>query len=195
MAFLVLSSSRRRAKPGHLRRQKVLFSTSLAFAGNDLRYRGAWMNRITRFVAIAGTALAFLAMAGGVSSATWDPLIGQTYAYALTQVSSWKATAQIETVIGSRLATDDCIVTSWKKSSFLDARGQKQQGVILINLNCNNPLAAPGAPGNSLSSPEGQAQEKLIKTAEWCSQPEQATYKDCAKFCTQDHEGMCTANF
>jgi hypothetical protein len=153
------------------------------------------MRSIFRIFVVVGAVMALLTMAAGLSVADNDPLIGKKYSDASAEVSRWNGTAQIETVFGSRLATDDCVVASWRKQSSLDDRGHRQTNIVLLNLNCNDQLASAGSPGNSITSAGGQAQEKIVKTGEWCSQPEQADYADCAKFCTEQYPGMCTADF
>jgi hypothetical protein len=152
------------------------------------------MSFTVRIAGVLASALALLASAGGLSSAAGDPLIGKTYAEASSAVASWNGTPKISTVVGSRLATDDCLVSSWQKSSALDSAGNRQRYIFLINLNCNDLLASAGSPGNSITSPVGQHQNELLKSAEWCSEPEQAEYAPCAPFCARN-EGMCTANF
>ena len=99
----------------------------------------------------------------GVASA--DPYAGQTYGDAKGQIASMHQTAVIATVSGDRVATDDCIVVSSAKSSFLDSSGDGRDNEILVNLNCNEGIAAPGKPGNSAMSPAGQQAKKEQKAA------------------------------
>jgi hypothetical protein len=149
------------------------------------------MSAIVRAVIVAGTALTLLTTASGLSAATTDPLIGKTYKDASAAVSSWGSTPVIETIIGSRLASDDCIVSTWQKSSFRDIGGTQRKGAILMNLNCNEPVASAGTPGNSAASAEGKVAKHNEKVATWCELPEQATNKNCITFCTI-HADMCT---
>jgi hypothetical protein len=110
---------------------------------------------VVRVMAAGGAAALSFAMFGsGVAAA--DALTGQTYADAVAKVSDWNAEAKIVTVNGDQLATDDCIVVSWQRSSFIDALGENRGSEILLNLNCNAPLAAPGKPGNSAATPEAR---------------------------------------
>ncbi|CAN5393375.1 hypothetical protein BH09ACT8_BH09ACT8_45550 [soil metagenome] len=152
------------------------------------------MSVIVRVVGVVVAALVLLIAASGLSTATTDPLIGKTYKEASGKVAGWGGTSVIETVIGSRLQSDDCIVSTWQKSSFIDIAGTKRNGEFRFNLNCNETVAAPGRPGNSVASPEGKTAKENIQTAAWCSKPAQANYAGCAGWCT-NHEGMCTANF
>jgi hypothetical protein len=149
------------------------------------------MHAIVRGIVVVGTALPLLITAGGLAAA--DSLTGETYKDASAKVSGWGMTSIIETVVGSRLESDDCIVTSWQKSNFLDIGGQKREGAILMNLNCNNAYASATSPGNSAGSPEGRAAkalaEKNQKIADWCVLPAQANHGPCLDFWSQ-HEGM-----
>jgi hypothetical protein len=150
------------------------------------------MSTIIRVVAVVGTAFAILTTAGGVAAA--DSLAGQTYAKAAATVSGQGATPVIATVVGDLLATDDCIVVASRKSIFTDIGGNQRKAAVLMNLNCNETVAAAGSPGNSAASPEGRIAKKLLKTAENCSLPAQADNANCAKWCSE-HKGLCTANF
>lgn len=152
------------------------------------------MNIAFRTVAVVGTALTLLATANGVSAA--DPFVGLTYKDAAAKATGRSATAVIQTVVGSQLATDDCIVTTWSKSSFLDIGGKPRKQAYLFNLNCNDAVASAGSPGNSLASVEGRAaeakikaQEKAQKTADWCALPAQASYEPCGTF-WKSHEDL-----
>lgn len=145
-----------------------------------------------RIFAVLATAIAMLAMTSGLSAASSDPLIGKTYSDASSTVSGWGSTPIISTVFGGQLATDKCTVTSWQKAKR-QIDGSKKS-VVLMNLYCDDAVATGGAPGNSAASPEGKAAKHDIKTAAWCSLPEQATNENCAKFCPK-HDGLCTANF
>ncbi|AQT83069.1 hypothetical protein B1R94_24250 [Mycolicibacterium litorale] len=95
-------------------------------------------------------------MGTGIASAA-SPYYGQTYAQAAAKIESRGQTARIATVIGSQLAIDDCIVTNAYKSFTLNDRGRNaHRGTWLLSVNCNRAVAAPGKPGNSVMTPEGQ---------------------------------------
>lgn len=103
---------------------------------------------------ICGLALPLMLGSGFASAA--DQLIGKKYSDATTLISKWNGSAVVATVSGSALALDDCIVSSWGKSIFLNSNGDnRRSNEYRLNLNCNNPLASPGHPGNSLMTPEG----------------------------------------
>jgi hypothetical protein len=147
------------------------------------------MKRIARAAAVlAGVAIATAAFGSNVASAK-DPLVGKTYSAAAAAIGGWGSGGNpiISTVSGSQLATDDCIVTSWQRSMFRNSSGATRPGDVLLNLDCNQPLAAPGHPGNSVTSVEGKAAkeddanatyvaknpqvcEKNANTAAWCAE-------------------------
>lgn len=147
--------------------------------------------RITGAVAVAAVSMAVFS--SGVASA--DPYAGQTYGDAKGQIASMHQTAVIATVSGDRLATDDCIVVSSAKSSFLDSSGDSRNNEVLVNLNCNEGIAAPGKPGNSAMSPAGQAAKKEQKAAtniskdpSYCQQSDEVLAW-CKELCTKT--GLC----
>jgi hypothetical protein len=144
--------------------------------------------------AVVGALLAVVALGGGMAMAAGPDYSGQTYAKAAEQISSGGGTAVIATVIGEQLATDDCLVTGSKIGSNLDSSGRSRGYQVLLDLNCNQTLAAPGKPGNSAATSEGKAEKGLIHTGDFCSAPAQADYTPCAEWCSQ-HDGYCTANF
>jgi hypothetical protein len=137
---------------------------------------------------LTGVALSTAAFGSSVASAT-DPLVGKTYSAAAAAIGGWGSGGKpiIATVSGSQLATDDCIVVSWRKSMFINSSGTGRPGDFLLNLDCNQPLAEPGHPGNSVTSVEGKAAkeddanatyvaknpkvcEKNANTAAWCTE-------------------------
>jgi hypothetical protein len=123
----------------------------------------------------------------GVASA--DAYAGQTYGDAKQKISSLNQTPVIATVSGDKLATDDCIVVSSAKSVFLDGCGKGSDNKVMLNLNCNDALAAPGKPGNSLMTPEGrqakndeETAQKINQDASWCrNSDDNMAY--CQKIC------------
>jgi hypothetical protein len=150
------------------------------------------MSAIVRIVAVGSTALTLLGTAGGLSTAETDHLVGMTYGKASAMVSTWGAKTVIETIVGSRLASDDCIVSSSQKSSFRDINGAQRSATYLINLNCNGSVASATQPGNSVGSPAGRTAAKNIATGHWCVEPEQADFDPCKKFCAADGN-LCVA--
>lgn len=104
---------------------------------------------------------------GGVAWASGPDLSGQTYGKASAAIESWGATAVIATVVGSSLATDDCIVSRSIRTRYLDSGGKKQGNVIQLDLNCNATVAGPGKSGNSAASPMGRTFKKELKILAW----------------------------
>lgn len=148
-----------------------------------------------RILGVVGAAV--LAMAAfGSTVASADALVGKTYSAAAASITSWKGEAVVATVIGNQVGIDDCIVTSWHQSKFLDSRGKNSRGnQFLLNLNCNTSLASPGNPGNSLMTPEGRQAQKDQKAAAdingypaVCEKSE-ALANWCEKICTRT--GLC----
>lgn len=146
-------------------------------------------------VVIAGL-LAVVALSSATASA--DPLAGKTYAQAVATIASWgKGTSKpiIATVNGSRMATDQCIVTSWHKGIFTGATGGNRGGEVYLNLDCNQSLASPGHPGSSAVSPQGRQAKEDNANAEYIAGHPEAceknanTAKWCADLCTKT--GLC----
>jgi hypothetical protein len=150
---------------------------------------------VLRVLGVFGAAiLSVLMFGGGVASA--DALSGKTYDEAVAAISSWKGTPVIATVSGDQLETNDCIVTSFHVSIFLDASGDNNRGKnYLLNLNCNNRVASPGHPGNSMMAPDAalakkelQAAANIKKDPSYCD-IDAGHARSCAKICKRT--GMC----
>lgn len=155
---------------------------------------GGFMNRLLRIVgSLTAVLVAVLLFGSGVASAS-DPLIGKSLKDATAKMADWKATPVVSSVMGGLLDRDDCIVTSWHKSNYLDASGKKSGSTnIYLNLNCNAVVAAAGVPGNSIASPEGKLEKKNDETAAYVnSHPEYCQKKpaNCDWFCDK-YAGKC----
>jgi hypothetical protein len=144
---------------------------------------------VVRIMGAVGAGALSVAMFGsGVASA--DALTGKSYSEASAQISKWNGKAVVATVNGDQVEKDDCIVTSWQKSMFLDSSGDNSRSnEYVLHLNCNNPLASPGHPGNSVMAPEGVKAKKdqdaaanINQNPEFCEESD-----DIAKWC----EGVC----
>ena len=65
----------------------------------------------------------------------------------------------------------------------------------MLHLNCNNAVATPGHPGNSLMTPEGKKRKAQLDRAKLINDnPErckrsQVTYDSCVRFCSST--GLC----
>jgi hypothetical protein len=132
-------------------------------------------------------------------AAAKDPLVGKTFAEAQAKISGdWHATAIVASAVGAVLERDKCIVTSWHKSSRLDASGYPQKpAAFMLNLNCNQAIAGVNGPGNSIATPEGRAAKSTLDKAaalndnpEWCDKSDK-NHEYCAHFCSL-HGDLCT---
>jgi hypothetical protein len=150
---------------------------------------------VVRILGAVGAAALSVAMLGsGVASA--DALTGKNYSDAAEWISGRNGTPVIATVNGSQLEMDDCIITSWHTSIFLDSRGKNgRKNEYLLHLNCNNYLASPGHPGNSSMSPAGiaaqedqQAAARINKNPEWCEKSDKNA-QSCERICNRT--GLC----
>lgn len=136
--------------------------------------------------------MAAFGFGGGVAVAK-DALVGKTYAEAAAKISEWGVKPVISTVVGDVLPTDQCIVSAWRKSSYVSGDNFDHQKSVLVSLNCNSRLAS-GAPGNSLASPEGRAEKGIeVRADKLNSKPERcaADLAKCADFCNK-YDGMCS---
>jgi hypothetical protein len=134
-------------------------------------------------VAVAVTVLDLFA--GGVAAADGPQMIGKTYGNAAAELPMWGYKATIATVIGSQVATDDCIVVGSRKAGFLNSSGRPGSQTMLLDLDCNGMLAAPGKPGNSAASPTGQLAKKELAALAWLGQDPEANCRPLAGYCKQ----------
>lgn len=151
---------------------------------------------VVRVLSAVGAAVLSMTILGsGVASAD-DGLTGSSYGEASAWISSHNGTSVVGTVSGDQVEKGNCIVASWHKSIFLDSSGDNtRSGEYVLNLNCNNPLASPGKPGNSAMSPAGvkakaeQEQAASIdKNPEWCETSD-SRLKWCEGVCNRT--GLC----
>ena len=119
---------------------------------------------VVRILGAVGAAAVSVTMLGsGVASAD---LTGQTYDEAAGWISGHNGKAVVGAVSGDQLQTGDCVVTSWHKSIFLDASGENhRKNDYVLSLNCNNHVASPGNPGNSVMTPEGALEKRQQERA------------------------------
>jgi len=151
---------------------------------------------VVRILGCVGAATLSVAMFGsGVASA--DPLTGKTYDAAAAVISErMHGEAVIATVSGAQLDKGNCIVTSWRKSTFLNASGDNaRSNEYLLSLNCNKGVASPGHPGNSVMTPEGAQGKKdqesaasISKNPAWCETLERRM-QWCEDICKRT--GLC----
>jgi hypothetical protein len=152
---------------------------------------------LVRVMAVIGGAIVSVALFGSGDASASDGLTGKTYDVASSLISEKNGTAVVGTVNGDQLAIGDCIVASWHISKFLNSSGKNDRKKnFVFNLNCNNPLAAPGKPGNSLMSPAGAAARQdqiaavnISKHPEWCQTSDQHM-RLCQRVCKSTE--LCT---
>ena len=149
--------------------------------------------RVASVVAVAAAA-SFAMLGAGAASA--DPLIGKTYSDASGMVADqWNATPVIATVSGDQLSTDECIVSSWSRSSSIDALTGRNSQNVLLHLNCNAKVAEAGVPGNSAATPVGKQAKQDINRANSINDNPDACYKSddnltyCKRICQRT--GLC----
>lgn len=138
-----------------------------------------------RFLAGFGVLVCTMAFGLFGAGAASAGLEGFTYAKASAMIKGWGATPVIASVVGSQLATEDCIVTNSKKSNFLDSSGRSKGYQFLLDLNCNRAVAAPGKPGNSVASAEGKSAHEEIRTMTWLGQDPDTNCAPRQQLCKQ----------
>lgn len=143
---------------------------------------------------VVAVAVMIVGFEPGLASA-YDPITGRKYSEAAAWISK-RGTPVVATVSGSQLALDDCIVISWNKGGYLNSRGKRnREREYYLHLNCNNAVATPGHPGNSLMTPEGKKRKAQLDRAQQINdKPErckrsQAAYESCVRFCNST--GLC----
>lgn len=152
-------------------------------------------NLVARVLAMVACA-SVLSLAFGPGMASADAWTGKTYSDVVAQISKQRGTPVVATVSGSVLELDDCIVTSWQQSIFLGTDGTNSRPrEYRLNLNCNNAVATPGHPGNSVMTPVGaKAKEDQTNAANinndpgWCKKSEERMAY-CVRLC--DRTGLC----
>lgn len=105
-------------------------------------------------VAAAGTALT----GAGVASAVPD-VVDRPYKDAKRMIQRAGGTPVIATRVGNGADEDNCLVTNAWDAGYprVSSRGRIiGNRDVLVALNCNGELAAPGSPGNSAMSPVGR---------------------------------------
>lgn len=151
---------------------------------------------VVRILGAVGAAAVSVTMFGSGVASAGDPYTGKTYDEAAAAISKYNGNPVIGTVHGDRLATGDCTVTSWRKSSFLNSSGKNDRASdIVLNLNCNNKIAEPGHPGNSAMSPEGLKAKKDQEAAATINENPSVCQKneDYTKWCEVvcKRSGLC----
>jgi hypothetical protein len=112
--------------------------------------------------------IAVLTAIFGSGVAAADDYAGNTYADASSALSGAGLTGVIAGRVGSRLPTDQCVVTRSESTHWMHVSGKNfgnVKGTVLLFLNCNAPVAAAGTSGNSAASPEGKAAQAAAAQA------------------------------
>lgn len=140
------------------------------------------------------SAIVMMTFMGTGTAFAKDPFVGLTYKDASGKISQRGGTPVISTVVGSQLATDECIVLSWHRASYAeDDNFDHDRKKFMLALNCTAKLAHAGMPGNSLASEEGRAQRAIEARAErFNSKPSRCaqSIESCKTFC--DKYGLCS---
>lgn len=147
--------------------------------------------------ALASVFVTMLMLGTGLAWGT-PPYYGQTFAKASATVKGSGGSPTIRTVVGSQLATDDCLVTNSQASITLNSSGQAaHSGTVLFDLNCNLVVAEPGKPGNSAASSDGAVAKKVKGFITYwnAGHPDSCTPGASAQWCQQmcDKYGGCSA--
>jgi hypothetical protein len=116
-------------------------------------------------VGVPAAALVSL-VAFGSGTAAADDYAGQSYSDASSAISDAGQKVVIASTVGDQDAQGDCVVTHSQMAPWL--KGDDFAPVtdtVLVYLNCDAKLASNKAPGNSLASPEGQAEKAAEEQA------------------------------
>jgi hypothetical protein len=152
------------------------------------------MNNIaSRVGVVVGVAMAAMTLFGIGTSAA-DPYAGKTYADVSAAIAGKGGNPVISTIVGSQVPTDQCIVESWHKASYVSKDNfDHDKKRYLLALNCSAKLAHGGLPGNSLASAAGRA-EKAIETraTAYNDNPTRCAKNldSCQRFCVK--YGLCS---
>jgi hypothetical protein len=126
------------------------------------------VNKLILLTASTVGVIAVLTAMFGSGVAAADDYAGKTYADASSALSGAGLTGVIEGRVGSMLPTDQCVVTRSESTHWMHVSGKNfgnVQGTVLLFLNCNAPVAAPGMSGNSAASAEGKAAQAAATPA------------------------------
>ena len=117
------------------------------------------MTKLIR-LGLGALSLGAMSITFGSGVALADAYAGQSYSDASSAISGAGQKAVIASSVGDSVSQGDCVVTRSQKAAWL--KGDNFSPVtdtVLLYLNCNAKLATAGKSGNSLASPEGQAEK------------------------------------
>lgn len=117
------------------------------------------MTKLIRFgLGALGVGAMSITFGSGVAMA--DAYAGQSYSDASSAISGAGQKSVIATSVGDGLSQGDCVVTRSQKAAWLKGDNfSPVSDTVLLYLNCDAKLAKAGKAGNSLASPEGQAEK------------------------------------
>jgi hypothetical protein len=136
------------------------------------------------------------AFGAGSAAAKGGNYTGQTYEKASEAIANSGSKAVISSVVGDQLPMSDCIVTGANKAGFLDSSGRPQDASVLLDLNCDGSLAAPGKPGISADSAAGRKEKHEIKALAWLAKEPKNCDNNmtwCQTLCTK-YADKCAAS-
>ena len=117
------------------------------------------MTKLIR-LGLGGLALGAMSLSCGSGVAMADAYAGQSYSDASSAISNAGQKAVIATSVGDAVSQGDCVVTRSQSAPWLKGDNfSPVTNTVLLFLNCNAKLATAGTSGNSLASPEGQAEK------------------------------------
>ena len=132
--------------------------------------------------AVAGVVGVFAASVFGCAVASADAYAGETYSDAAGALSGAGMTVVVGGRVGSDLPTEKCVVSRSQKAPWVKGDNfQQVNNTMLLFLNCTQPVATAGKPGNSAASPQGQQALKDEKAYEWKS-----TTDEGAQWCAEN---------
>ncbi|WP_286137249.1 hypothetical protein [Mycobacterium sp. IS-3022] len=109
--------------------------------------------------ALAAAAASGVALVGAGEAAAVPDVVDRTYSDAQKIIQRAGGNAVIATRVGSGADEAECLVTNaWDAAVRRpNSRGRPvANSDVMVALNCNAAVAAPGAPGNSAMSPVGR---------------------------------------
>lgn len=108
---------------------------------------------------IAATAVAGAALVGAGEAAAIPDVVDRSYTDAKRIIQQYGGNAVVATRVGNGADEGNCLVTNaWDAAVRRpNSRGRPVANRdVMVALNCNGVLAAPGSPGNSAMSPTGR---------------------------------------
>lgn len=135
----------------------------------------------------AAAMVSLLVFGSGVAAA--DDYAGKSYSDATSALGSASLKGVIASKVGDQDALDDCVVTHSQKAPWVAGDAfTPVTDTVLLYLNCDAKLASATAPGNSLASPEGQAEKAAeAQAAAQQNQSDELTGADQAVGAAGDH--------